>query len=133
MVMFRSHSLHAIYDIVDLLNTITDHFYIYYSPRKIRYTLLMIERNCDPSDGSLNGYIPGICPPRSISTLPATCNNRMLWCKFIWYLRPFLSVLEEWRGYGEVIPTLGVSLSPQAQMFGESLTTGSHSRLGHRY
>ena len=46
--MFRSHSLHAI---VDFLNTITDHFYIYYSPRKIRFTLLVIERNYDPSDG----------------------------------------------------------------------------------
>jgi len=26
--MFRSHSLHAIYYTVDLLNTITDHLYI---------------------------------------------------------------------------------------------------------
>jgi len=49
-VMLRSHSLHVIYYTVDLLDTITDHVF----PCKIRFILLMIERNCDPSDGSSN-------------------------------------------------------------------------------
>ena len=49
-VMFRSHSLQSIYYTIDLLATITDHVF----SCKIRFILLMIERNCDPIDGSLN-------------------------------------------------------------------------------
>ena len=40
---------------VDLLNTITDDVYIV--PCKIRFTVLVIECNCNPSDGSSNNYL----------------------------------------------------------------------------
>ena len=75
--------------------------YITLFPCKIRFIVLMIEHNCDPSDGSSNGKLESVCQP--VHHDPSAS------FKYIWCSRPFLSVLEEWCGYRGVIPAPGVT------------------------
>jgi len=91
--MLRSHSLHAIYYAVDLLDTITDHIYIIIP--------LQNQTIC----------LPDCCPPQSISTLPATrleCSD----ANASGFLVFSFQSLKNDAGTGGVVPILGESLPP---------------------
>ena len=110
--MFRSHSLNAIYYMVDLLNTITYRVHSYSPARSDLFYWWLNAFTIPAMDHRTVNWNLFARLSTKIHQHPSTYNIRTFWCKCMWCPRPFLSVLEGWPGYGGVIPALRELLPP---------------------